>query len=196
MTQTVSNKRRGLSLSDLQAVHSLRQAEWCPEQQPDLSFRGNELAGEVGEACNVIKKLERGRHGWRGSRATLEDLKAEVADVVHCATLVAITAGFDLEQAVISKFNETSQKNDLRARISTRPVHPVDISELDENDIIEAYNQLHSIEDSDLYHIGQAYRRMAEGDIAEAMEILSRHFDLASPHHERAIADLLTSAKA
>ncbi|WP_421416497.1 MazG-like family protein [Agrobacterium tumefaciens] len=193
MSNTV--QRRGLSLSDLQAVHELRQAEWCPDQQPDLSFRGNELAGEVGEACNVIKKLERERHGWRGSRASMEDLKAEVADVIHCATLVAITAGFDLERAVISKFNETSQKNELRAKISTRPLHPVDVSDLDEDDIVEAYEKLNKLDNSDLYHVGQAYRRMAEGNLDEAMEILSRHFDLAPPHHERAIADLLTGKR-
>jgi len=39
-----------------------------------LLFRGVELGGEAGEALNVIKKLERERLGWRGSRATPEQL--------------------------------------------------------------------------------------------------------------------------
>jgi NTP pyrophosphatase (non-canonical NTP hydrolase) len=109
---------KALTLGYLQAAHAERQEEWCPDQKPDLSFRGNEMAGDVGEACNVIKKLERERLGWRGSRATKEQLAEELADVVHTAILCAITAGIDLEAAAIEKFNSTSQKNGLAARIS------------------------------------------------------------------------------
>jgi NTP pyrophosphatase (non-canonical NTP hydrolase) len=103
----------GLSISELQRAHVERQEEWCPDQKPDLSFRGNELGGECGEAQNVIKKLERERHGWRGSRDTVEHLAEELGDVIHCAILCAITAGIDLEPAVIAKFNSTSEKNGL-----------------------------------------------------------------------------------
>lgn len=102
-----------LTIHRLQTAHVERQEEWCPDQKPDLSFRGNEMAGEVGEACNVIKKLERERHGWRGSRATKEQLADELADVIHTAVLCAITAGLDLEPAVVAKFNATSEKNGL-----------------------------------------------------------------------------------
>lgn len=106
-----------MKISDLQAAHVARQREWCPDQQPDLSFRGNEMAGETGEACNVIKKLERERHGWRGSRDTFHHLGEELADVVHTAILCAITAGIDIEPFVVAKFNETSEKNGLATRI-------------------------------------------------------------------------------
>ena len=125
----------GLSLSELQRAHIERQEEWCPDQKPDLSFRGNEMAGEVGEACNVIKKLERERHGWRGSRATKEQLAEELADVIHTAVLCSITAGIDIETATIAKFDATSEKNDLSSRIrsalvATPPAeqHPDDIA--------------------------------------------------------------------
>lgn len=114
----------GLTLAALQRTHVERQEEWCPDQKPDLSFRGNELGGECGEAQNVIKKLERERHGWRGSRDTVEHLGEELADVIHCAVLVAITAGIDLEQAVIDKFNATSEKNDLVTRIAAAQPAP------------------------------------------------------------------------
>lgn len=107
-----------LTFRELQTAHQARQDEWCPDQKPDLSFRGNEMAGETGEACNVIKKLERERLGWRGSRATLDDLADELADVVHTVTLCAIVAGIDLERAVIRKFNATSEKNGLRQRLA------------------------------------------------------------------------------
>lgn len=85
----------------LRSANVARQAAWCPEQIPDLSFRGNELAGETGEVCNVIKKLERARQGWRGSRDTVEHLAEELADVVICADLIGIAAGIDLERAVV-----------------------------------------------------------------------------------------------
>lgn len=115
-----------LSISELQRAHVERQEEWCPDQKPDLSFRGNELGGECGEAQNVIKKLERERHGWRGSRDTVEHLGEELADVIHCAVLCAITAGIDLEPAVIAKFNSTSEKNGLATflRAALSPATP------------------------------------------------------------------------
>lgn len=106
-----------LTLSDLHAANIARQAEWCPDQVPDLSFRGNELAGETGEACNVIKKLERERQGWAGSRASKDQLAEELADVVICADLCAVTAGIDLDAAVIAKFNATSEKVGMTTRL-------------------------------------------------------------------------------
>lgn len=97
-------------LVELRAANVARQAVWCPEQVPDLSFRGNELAGEVGEACNVIKKLERERLGWKGSRDTVAHLGEELADIIICTDLVALSAGIDLASAVVGKFNSTSEK--------------------------------------------------------------------------------------
>jgi NTP pyrophosphatase (non-canonical NTP hydrolase) len=102
-----------LTLGALRRANAARQAEWCPDQLPDLSFRGNELAGETGEACNEIKKLERERHGWRGSRTTKAKLASELADVIMCADLVALAADIDLTVAVIEKFNEGSRANGL-----------------------------------------------------------------------------------
>lgn len=109
-----------VTLSDLHAANIARQAEWCAggDPEPDLAFRGNELAGETGEACNVIKKLERERHGWRGSRATKEQLAEELADVVICADLCAVTAGIDLGEAVAAKFNATSEKVGLTTKLA------------------------------------------------------------------------------
>lgn len=111
----------------LRAANVARQAIWCGEQVPDLSFRGNELAGETGEVCNVIKKLERERLGWRGSRDTKEHLAEELADVVICADLCAMAAGIDLEAAVEAKFNATSEKVGLPTRYRRLASDPIDI---------------------------------------------------------------------
>lgn len=102
-----------------------RQIEWDRNNQITLAYRGNELAGEVGEACNIIKKLERERLGIKGSRATVEQLAEELADVVICADLIAMHTGIDLEEAIVAKFNATSKKVGLKTRMSPPPIRCV-----------------------------------------------------------------------
>lgn len=150
-----------LTLGDLQRAHVERQEEWCPEQKPDLSFRGNEMAGEVGEACNVIKKLERERHGWRGTRATKEQLAEELADVIHTATLCAITAGIDIEAATIAKFDATSEKNGLSSRIRSALIAPAKPAV----DLVEALTeaQIKTVTTEYLSHRGERPYRVLRG---------------------------------
>lgn len=101
----------------LAEANAARQKEWDAGNQLTLAYRGNEMAGEVGEACNVIKKLERERLGIRGSRDTVAHLMEELADVVICAHLCAMDVGGNLDAAVARKFNATSEKMGLRARM-------------------------------------------------------------------------------
>lgn len=101
-------------LEQLCELNLLRQAEWDSNNQISLSFRGNELAGEVGEACNIIKKLERERMGIRGSHATTEELAEELADIIICVDLIAMDKAINLCEAVKKKFNKTSSKNGLK----------------------------------------------------------------------------------
>ena len=101
----------------LRSANIARQLEWDQGNQISASYRGNELAGEVGEACNVIKKLERERMGILGSRATVAELANELADVMICADLIAAHYGIDLEAAVQRKFNATSEKVGLSTRL-------------------------------------------------------------------------------
>ena len=103
----------------LRSANIARQDEWDQDGQITASYRGNELAGEVGEACNVIKKLERERLGILGSRATVGELADELADVLICADLIAMHYGIDLEAAVARKFNATSEKVGLQTRLAT-----------------------------------------------------------------------------
>lgn len=104
----------------LREANRARQAEWDSGNQLTLAYRGNEMAGEVGEACNVIKKLERERMGIRGSRDTVAHLMEELADVVICAHLCAMGVDGDLDMAVRDKFNATSEKMGLKTRMVPR----------------------------------------------------------------------------
>lgn len=98
------------SYKTLRSANQARQREWDPSDKITLAYRGNELAGEAGEACNVVKKIERERLGIPGSRDTLEHLAEELADVIICADLIAMSEGIDLAKAVAEKFNATSRK--------------------------------------------------------------------------------------
>lgn len=59
----------------------------------DLPFYINELFGELGEAANVIKKLDREYAKAPGSRATKEQLAEELADGLICVRNLAIKIG-------------------------------------------------------------------------------------------------------
>lgn len=113
---------RDISLGDdynsLTAANIARQKEWDTGTEPlSLSFKGNELAGETGELCNVLKKLERERLGIPGSRDTVEHAAEEMADVIICVDLIATHLGVDLWEAVAKKFNATSEKNGMKTRL-------------------------------------------------------------------------------
>lgn len=98
------------SLTLLRKANADRQKLWDPEKLATPLFRATELGGEAGEALNEVKKLEREKMGFRGSRTTVEKLADELADVIICADLVAAEYGIDLAEAVKRKFNETSDK--------------------------------------------------------------------------------------
>lgn len=106
-------------LARLREANRTRQAEWDPGSKLSLAYRGNELAGETGEACNILKKLERERLGIKGSRGSVDHLAEELADVIICVDLIAMEFGIDLGAAVAAKFNATSDKVGLSTRLET-----------------------------------------------------------------------------
>lgn len=116
-----AEEREASSFADLRAVNTARDHEWnSGTERVSLSFRGLELSGEVGEACNIMKKLERERYGIRGSRASPEMLAEELADVIICVDLIAMDLGIDLGEAVKRKFDATSEKYGLATRFVHR----------------------------------------------------------------------------
>ncbi len=69
-----------------------------------------DLAIYTGRACNIAKKLERERLGLVGSRATLDDLAAELQEVLIATFCLAVQFSIRLDVAVAVKFNKTSDK--------------------------------------------------------------------------------------
>lgn len=79
-----------------------------------LSQWSNAIAGEVGELCNLVKKLERGDAQTfdKGAKIRLDfhAIAAELADVIIYADLFAQRLGVNLGDVVREKFNRTSEK--------------------------------------------------------------------------------------
>ncbi len=79
------------------------------------------MAGECGEACNVIKKLRRldGADSSKDTKGYREQLvhetADELADLVIYADLLAARLGVNLGDAVVRKFNAVSdvRKSDV-----------------------------------------------------------------------------------
>jgi NTP pyrophosphatase (non-canonical NTP hydrolase) len=106
-----------LNFEDLRYANVQRNKEWDPENQFGGSFHGLELAGEVGELCNLVKKLERERLGRPGSRASFMQLAEELADAQICLDKLAMFYSIDLGEATRIKFNATSDKMNLKTRL-------------------------------------------------------------------------------
>lgn len=111
-----------LSFDGLRSANSIRSVEWMGNvpDRSDLLFASNELAGETGEACNKVKKIERHRRGIVGGVDDFRGLAEELADVVICADRVAAVAGIDLGLEVHLKFNSTSEKYSLVTKLPAR----------------------------------------------------------------------------
>lgn len=65
------------------------------------------VCGELGEAANLIKKIERGDFTLDEARA---ELAKELADTQTYLDLLAHAAGINLGRATIEKFNEVSKR--------------------------------------------------------------------------------------
>lgn len=72
------------------------------------------VVGEVGEAANIIKKLNRARDGIPGNSETEDALRAaladELADAMIYLDLLAQAAGYDPQTIRDEKFDKTSRK--------------------------------------------------------------------------------------
>lgn len=72
------------------------------------------VTGELGEAANIVKKLNRVRDGIPGNKETPEELKTaladELADTFVYLDLLTQSLGLSLAEIVQKKFNKTSDK--------------------------------------------------------------------------------------
>lgn len=108
-----------LTFAALRVANDARALEWAGRggETPSLEFRAIELAGEVGELLNALKKRLRADRGMAGGVDDRQAIEDELADVAICLDLVASDLGVDLGRAVGRKFNATSGGHGFAARI-------------------------------------------------------------------------------
>lgn len=95
-----------------------RSNQWHGDTRPwTTSDWATAFAGEAGEVCDAVKKLNRYRDGIGMERAKgkdeakyLQDLADEIADAYIYIDLLAHHEGIDLGKAIQKKFNEVSEK--------------------------------------------------------------------------------------
>lgn len=114
------------TFQELVDAHVSRGKRWHPGPKGlnswSLSDWGVALTGEIGEAMNIIKKLNRLRDGLTGNKGKSEAelvawLGEELADALSYTILLAEAAGIDLEQAHAKKFNEVSELEGFPERL-------------------------------------------------------------------------------
>jgi NTP pyrophosphatase (non-canonical NTP hydrolase) len=109
---------RNLNLADLRRANVARLPEFKnalggpAHSQPDgsdwsLGEWSNAVLGELGEAANLIKKIQRGDLSLEEGRPKLAD---ELADVLTYLDILAFRAGIDLSEATVNKWNRVSER--------------------------------------------------------------------------------------
>lgn len=94
-------------------------------EQPDgsdwsLAEWMNAVAGELGEAANIIKKVRRGDLSLEEARPLLA---AEFADIVTYLDITAMQAGINLGEATMDKFNKVSIRVGSNIRLDAEGYH-------------------------------------------------------------------------
>jgi NTP pyrophosphatase (non-canonical NTP hydrolase) len=115
---------RILTFRALRAQNVSRKLRWHGEADEWTgSDWSNAMAGETGEACNIVKKLRRHEthtgtaYNTPEVEALLPALADELADVVTYADLLAHKYDIDLADAVRAKFNRVSEAQDFPERL-------------------------------------------------------------------------------
>lgn len=135
------------SIEELSRAIVERAKEWDGKAnvpQLPLSYMGNEMGGEAGEALeaglslaldlvaagaaagraqNITKKLDREAYGMVGSRATVAQLLDELADTVICTVRIAALRypTVDFGAVIRRKFNAASEANGLKTMMRYEP---------------------------------------------------------------------------
>jgi NTP pyrophosphatase (non-canonical NTP hydrolase) len=115
-----------LTFAQVSEVNRSRCLRWHPgfpdDEDWSLADWSNAMAGEAGEACNVVKKIRRHQCGLIGQLdPPLIELRIalaeELADVFLYLDLLASKAGIDLPTIIRAKFNEVSERQGFPERL-------------------------------------------------------------------------------
>ena len=107
-----------IDLDDFRALNMdrARNGFRCYDNQP-LTYWTTALAGEVGELCNMVKKMQRvelggvdGGSSYTAKDITKEKLKEEIGGIAIYLDLMASLLDIDLGEAIRDTFNDKSKQ--------------------------------------------------------------------------------------
>jgi NTP pyrophosphatase (non-canonical NTP hydrolase) len=97
-------------------------------QNAGLLYFTTALAGEVGELCNLVKKMERAKvggpdigHTSKLKDITPEKLRDEIGGILIYLDLLASLLGVDCDAAIVETFNRVSREIGSRHFLSGFP---------------------------------------------------------------------------
>jgi NTP pyrophosphatase (non-canonical NTP hydrolase) len=110
-----------LNLEKFRELNATRAAEgFKTYKNVPITYWTTALAGEVGELCNMIKKMERVAHGgidggttYTAANIKKADLQEEIGGIAIYLDLLASLLGISLQEAIIETFNSKSYKYNL-----------------------------------------------------------------------------------
>jgi NTP pyrophosphatase (non-canonical NTP hydrolase) len=127
--ELAERSNQALTFAAFSVVNGARCNRWHAGGLAEWSVTdwSNAVAGELGEACNAIKKLRRIETGAQnindpGRQLTERDqaiaaIGAEIADTFIYLDLLAQRLGLSLEAEVVKKFNATSERYGFPERL-------------------------------------------------------------------------------
>jgi NTP pyrophosphatase (non-canonical NTP hydrolase) len=108
------------TFEEISQINRDRSKQWhstgsAGESNWSVSDWGVAMAGEAGEVCDAIKKLNRRRDGitmgvTRSQEELTIDIGKEIADTFLYLDLLAERLGLNMEDCIVQKFNEVSDK--------------------------------------------------------------------------------------
>lgn len=115
----------GHTFSSISTINRKRARRWHARGLEDwtvLEWAGA-MAGEAGEACNAAKKVRRlelrlrQKKGPTDMASAVAKLAEEIADTYIYLDLLCARVGIDFRQAIIDKFNRTSEQEGFPERL-------------------------------------------------------------------------------
>lgn len=88
-----------------------------------ITFWTTAITGELGELCNMIKKIERVKHGgidggttYTAANISKENIEEEIGGIFIYLNLLCSRLGIDMEEAIIQTFNKKSEEYGFEER--------------------------------------------------------------------------------
>lgn len=120
----MNKNNRSLTFGYIREANRTRCEKWHPEGINSWSSSDwiTAITGELGELASLIKMRNRERDNLSGNKFSPTDkqIADETADVFMYLDLLAASLDIDLAEAIVSKFNEVSERVGFSDRIELK----------------------------------------------------------------------------